>query len=133
MREINHKYLPPGSPGGRLALPPSGPSQALAACRTAHIVTQYCVGANYTWLLVEGVYLHRLLVLVGGSEEGHFRGYLLLGWGEPRPRPRPAQLAWTPHCPSRSTSGGLPPLRASASPARQRNPAGRGPGGPGAR
>lgn len=59
--------------------------QALAPCRTAQIVTQYCVGANYTWLLVEGIYLHSLLVLVGGSEGGHFRGYLLFGWGEPRP------------------------------------------------
>nr|XP_020028514.1 gastric inhibitory polypeptide receptor isoform X2 [Castor canadensis] len=58
-------------------------NQALAACRTAQIVTQYCVGANYTWLLVEGVYLHRLLVLVGGSEDGHFHCYLLLGWGAP--------------------------------------------------
>ncbi|ELK12763.1 Gastric inhibitory polypeptide receptor [Pteropus alecto] len=72
-------------------LPPPGPSpgdqapplwnQALAACRTAQIVTQYCVGANYTWLLVEGIYLHSLLALVGGSEGGHFRCYLLLGWG----------------------------------------------------
>ncbi|KAI4534697.1 hypothetical protein MG293_015557 [Ovis ammon polii] len=72
-------------------LPPPGPypgdqvltlwNQALAACRTAQIVTQYCVGANYTWLLVEGIYLHSLLVLVGGSEEGHFRCYMLLGWG----------------------------------------------------
>ncbi|KAL6085901.1 hypothetical protein STEG23_010902 [Scotinomys teguina] len=59
-------------------------NQALAACRTAQIVTQYCVGANYTWLLVEGVYLHHLLVIVGGSEKGHFRCYLLLGWGIPR-------------------------------------------------
>ncbi|XP_040590443.1 gastric inhibitory polypeptide receptor isoform X13 [Mesocricetus auratus] len=58
-------------------------NQALAACRTAQIVTQYCVGANYTWLLVEGVYLHHLLVIVGGSEKGHFRCYLLLGWGAP--------------------------------------------------
>ncbi|XP_049982267.1 gastric inhibitory polypeptide receptor [Alexandromys fortis] len=58
-------------------------SQALAACRTAQIVTQYCVGANYTWLLVEGVYLHHLLVIVGGSEKGNFRCYLLLGWGAP--------------------------------------------------
>ncbi|XP_021497803.1 gastric inhibitory polypeptide receptor isoform X1 [Meriones unguiculatus] len=74
-------------------LPPLGPytgdqtpalwNQALAACRTAQVVTQYCVGANYTWLLVEGVYLHRLLVIVGGSEKGHFRCYLLLGWGGP--------------------------------------------------
>lgn len=74
-------------------LPPLGPytgnqtptlwNQALAACRTAQILTQYCVGANYTWLLVEGVYLHHLLVVVRRSEKGHFRCYLLLGWGEP--------------------------------------------------
>ncbi|EPY84967.1 gastric inhibitory polypeptide receptor [Camelus ferus] len=72
-------------------LPPTGPypgdqapllwNQALAACRTAQVMTQYCVGANYTWLLVEGIYLHSLLVLVGGSEEGHFRCYMLVGWG----------------------------------------------------
>lgn len=53
-------------------------------------MTQYCVGANYTWLLVEGIYLHRLLVLVGDSEGGHFCYYLLLGWGEPRPCPWPS-------------------------------------------
>ncbi|XP_072824862.1 gastric inhibitory polypeptide receptor isoform X2 [Vicugna pacos] len=74
-------------------LPPTGPypgdqapllwNQALAACRTAQVMTQYCVGANYTWLLVEGIYLHSLLVLVGGSEEGHFRCYMLVGWGAP--------------------------------------------------
>ncbi|CAK6437208.1 unnamed protein product [Pipistrellus nathusii] len=58
-------------------------NQALGPCRTAQIVTQYCVGANYTWLLVEGIYLHSLLVLVGGSEGGPFRGYLLFGWGAP--------------------------------------------------
>ncbi|KAL1769379.1 gastric inhibitory polypeptide receptor [Sigmodon hispidus] len=74
-------------------LPPLGPfkgdqtptlwNETLAGCRTAQIMTQYCVGANYTWLLVEGVYLHHLLVIVGGSEKGHFRCYLLLGWGAP--------------------------------------------------
>ena len=63
-------------------------------------MTQYCVGANYTWLLVEGIYLHSLLVLVGGSEEGHFRCYMLLGWGEPRPCPLP--------CPARFPSRKLP-------------------------
>ncbi|XP_070489090.1 gastric inhibitory polypeptide receptor isoform X5 [Equus przewalskii] len=72
---------PPGPyPGDQ---PPALWNQALAACRTAQIVTQYCVGANYTWLLVEGIYLHSLLVLVGRSEEGHFHCYLLLGWGAP--------------------------------------------------
>uniref|UniRef100_A0A8C7AYZ5 Gastric inhibitory polypeptide receptor n=1 Tax=Neovison vison TaxID=452646 RepID=A0A8C7AYZ5_NEOVI len=76
------RLLPPLGPylGGQAPVPWN---LALAACRTAQIVTQYCVGANYTWLLVEGVYLHSLLVLVGGSEGGHFRCYLLLGWGAP--------------------------------------------------
>ncbi|XP_012862073.1 gastric inhibitory polypeptide receptor [Echinops telfairi] len=73
-------------------------SQALAACRTAQVVTQYCVGANYTWLLVEGVYLHSVLVLVGGSEGDHFRCYLLLGWGEPRPTPQPGFLVSVLYC-----------------------------------
>ncbi|XP_060042129.1 gastric inhibitory polypeptide receptor isoform X2 [Erinaceus europaeus] len=72
---------PPGPYPGDEA--PALWNHALAACRTAQVVTQYCVGANYTWLLVEGVYLHSLLVLVGGSEEGHFRCYLLFGWGAP--------------------------------------------------
>ncbi|XP_036131439.1 gastric inhibitory polypeptide receptor [Molossus molossus] len=72
--------LPGPSPGDQA---PILWNKALATCRTAQIVTQYCVGANYTWLLVEGIYLHSLLVLVGGSEGGHFRGYLLLGWGAP--------------------------------------------------
>nr|XP_044615970.1 gastric inhibitory polypeptide receptor isoform X2 [Equus asinus] len=82
---------PPGPyPGDQ---PPALWNQALAACRTAQIVTQYCVGANYTWLLVEGIYLHSLLVHVGRSEEGHFHCYLLLGWGEPRPCPLPGACA----------------------------------------
>ncbi|XP_043853934.1 gastric inhibitory polypeptide receptor [Dromiciops gliroides] len=59
------------------------PFQALAACRVAQIVTQYCVSANHTWLLVEGIYLHSLLVLMAFSEESHFKCYLFLGWGGP--------------------------------------------------
>ncbi|KAK2491947.1 hypothetical protein MC885_011916, partial [Smutsia gigantea] len=109
-------------------LPPPGPypgdkvpllwNQALAACRLAQTVTQYCVGASYTWLLVEGVYLHSLLVLVGGSEGGHLRCYLLLGWGEPRPRPLPSPAR--PHSPDCSAGS---PDAASASPLRRGTPA----------
>ncbi|KAM9032867.1 gastric inhibitory polypeptide receptor isoform 3-T3 [Sarcophilus harrisii] len=69
-------------------LPPLGlhfgdPSQSLAACRVAQVVTQYCVSANHTWLLGEGVYLYSLLVLMPFSEDSHFRCYLFLGWGGP--------------------------------------------------
>ncbi|XP_051846835.1 gastric inhibitory polypeptide receptor [Antechinus flavipes] len=59
------------------------PGQSLAACRVAQVVTQYCVSANHTWLLVEGVYLYSLLVLMAFSEDSHFKCYLFLGWGGP--------------------------------------------------
>ncbi|XP_053122742.1 gastric inhibitory polypeptide receptor isoform X2 [Hemicordylus capensis] len=57
--------------------------QALAGCRLAQVLTQYCVCANYYWLLVEGLYLHNLLGLMAFSEESYFPGYLLIGWGAP--------------------------------------------------
>uniref|UniRef100_A0A8C3SHP1 G-protein coupled receptors family 2 profile 2 domain-containing protein n=1 Tax=Chelydra serpentina TaxID=8475 RepID=A0A8C3SHP1_CHESE len=57
--------------------------QAAAGCRLAQVLTQYCVAANYYWLLVEGLYLHNLLVLMAISEESCFVGYLLVGWGAP--------------------------------------------------
>ncbi|XP_067412659.1 gastric inhibitory polypeptide receptor [Emydura macquarii macquarii] len=60
-----------------------GDDQAAAGCRLAQVLTQYCVGANYYWLLVEGLYLHNLLVLMAISEESCFVGYLLVGWGVP--------------------------------------------------
>lgn len=57
--------------------------QAASSCRVAQVLMQYCVGANYYWLLVEGLYLHNLLVLRVFSENSYFCGYLLIGWGTP--------------------------------------------------
>uniref|UniRef100_UPI003AB07644 glucagon receptor n=1 Tax=Centroberyx gerrardi TaxID=166262 RepID=UPI003AB07644 len=57
--------------------------QAVSGCRVAQVLMQYCVGANYYWLLVEGLYLHNLLVLMVFSENSYFCGYLLIGWGTP--------------------------------------------------
>ncbi|XP_014341377.1 glucagon receptor isoform X3 [Latimeria chalumnae] len=57
--------------------------QAAVGCRLAQVLMQYCVGANYYWLLVEGLYLHNLLVVMVLSEKSYFRGYLLIGWGAP--------------------------------------------------
>lgn len=45
---------------------------------------QYCVAANYYWLLVEGVYLYSLLALSVFSEQRVFRLYLSIGWGKAR-------------------------------------------------
>uniref|UniRef100_A0A8C7E5B9 G-protein coupled receptors family 2 profile 2 domain-containing protein n=1 Tax=Naja naja TaxID=35670 RepID=A0A8C7E5B9_NAJNA len=59
--------------------------QAVTGCRLAQILTQYCVCANYFWLLVEGLYLHNLLGPMAFMGESYLPAYLLLGWGESLP------------------------------------------------
>ncbi|KAM9321950.1 gastric inhibitory polypeptide receptor [Gastrophryne carolinensis] len=56
--------------------------RTLIGCRVAQTLTQYCVAANYYWLLVEGLYLHNLLVL-SFSEDAVLLRYMALGWGAP--------------------------------------------------
>ncbi|XP_064410705.1 vasoactive intestinal polypeptide receptor 2 [Latimeria chalumnae] len=51
-------------------------------CKAILVFFQYCVMANFFWLLVEGLYLHTLLVVIF-SENRHFIVYLLIGWGIP--------------------------------------------------
>ncbi|KAM7074555.1 gastric inhibitory polypeptide receptor [Ciconia maguari] len=74
------RRLRPG-PGHPLQL--LGQQQAVAGCRLAQALTQYCVGANYGWLLAEGLFLHKLLVLAAFSGERCLPAFLLLGWGAP--------------------------------------------------
>ncbi|XP_016375448.1 gastric inhibitory polypeptide receptor-like isoform X2 [Sinocyclocheilus rhinocerous] len=57
--------------------------QVMSGCRVAQVLMQYCVGANYYWLLVEGLYLHNLLVVMVFSENSYFCVYLFIGWGTP--------------------------------------------------
>ncbi|KAG9468757.1 hypothetical protein GDO78_022005 [Eleutherodactylus coqui] len=57
--------------------------RTLLGCRVAQTVTQYCVAANYYWLLVEGLYLHNLLLVLSFSEEAALPRYMVLGWGAP--------------------------------------------------
>ncbi|KAG8512006.1 Glucagon-like peptide 1 receptor [Galemys pyrenaicus] len=52
-------------------------------CRLVFLLMQYCVAANYYWLLVEGVYLYTLLAFSVFSEQRIFRLYLSIGWGVP--------------------------------------------------
>ncbi|XP_075042275.1 gastric inhibitory polypeptide receptor isoform X2 [Mixophyes fleayi] len=56
--------------------------RTLVGCRVAQTITQYCVAANYYWLLVEGLYLHNLLLMLSFSEEAALPQYMVLGWGE---------------------------------------------------
>uniref|UniRef100_A0A8C8S6G0 Glucagon receptor n=1 Tax=Pelusios castaneus TaxID=367368 RepID=A0A8C8S6G0_9SAUR len=57
--------------------------EAAAGCRAATVFMQYGIVANYCWLLVEGVYLHNLLVHAVFSERSYFTLYLGIGWGAP--------------------------------------------------
>ncbi|MBZ3877112.1 Vasoactive intestinal polypeptide receptor 2, partial [Sciurus carolinensis] len=60
---------------------PDQPS-SWVGCKLSLVFFQYCIMANFYWLLVEGLYLHTLLVAVlpRGS---CFLVYLLIGWGIP--------------------------------------------------
>ncbi|XP_043940763.1 glucagon-like peptide 1 receptor [Protopterus annectens] len=57
--------------------------QESLSCKLVFMLMQYCVAANYYWLLVEGIYLHTLLAFSVFSEQRAFRTYLLIGWGVP--------------------------------------------------
>ncbi|XP_005454889.1 glucagon receptor isoform X1 [Oreochromis niloticus] len=56
---------------------------AVMWCRGAMVMMQYSVMANNYWLLVEGIYLHSLLVITVFSERKYFYIYLAIGWGAP--------------------------------------------------
>ncbi|KAL0993557.1 hypothetical protein UPYG_G00109700 [Umbra pygmaea] len=52
-------------------------------CRIAILMMQYSIMANSYWLLVEGIYLHNLLVITVFTERNYFNIYLCIGWGAP--------------------------------------------------
>ncbi|XP_036841763.1 vasoactive intestinal polypeptide receptor 2 isoform X2 [Oncorhynchus mykiss] len=55
---------------------------SLIGCKASLVIFQYFIMANFFWLLVEGLYLHTLLIVIF-SENRHFIVYLLIGWGFP--------------------------------------------------
>uniref|UniRef100_A0AAY4E9K7 Vasoactive intestinal peptide receptor 2 n=1 Tax=Denticeps clupeoides TaxID=299321 RepID=A0AAY4E9K7_9TELE len=55
---------------------------SLVGCKASLVVFNYFIMANFFWLLVEGLYLHTLLMVIF-SENRHLIVYLLIGWGFP--------------------------------------------------
>ncbi|XP_076000263.1 glucagon receptor [Genypterus blacodes] len=58
-------------------------NEIMVGCRIAFVMMQYSIMANSYWLLVEGIYLHNLLVITVFTERNYFNIYLCIGWGAP--------------------------------------------------
>ncbi|XP_063076888.1 glucagon receptor isoform X2 [Engraulis encrasicolus] len=58
-------------------------NETAIGCRVAVVMMQYSITANSYWLLVEGIYLHNLLVVTVLHERNYFGIYLCIGWGIP--------------------------------------------------
>ncbi|KAJ3600846.1 hypothetical protein NHX12_031821 [Muraenolepis orangiensis] len=58
-------------------------NETTVACRIAMVMMQYSIMANSYWLLVEGIYLHNLLIITVFPERNYFNIYLCIGWGAP--------------------------------------------------
>ncbi|XP_007552037.2 PREDICTED: vasoactive intestinal polypeptide receptor 2 [Poecilia mexicana] len=61
---------------------PCSNQPSLVGCKASLVFFHYFIMANFFWLLVEGLYLHTLLVVIF-SENQHFIIYMFIGWGIP--------------------------------------------------
>ncbi|CAL7939576.1 unnamed protein product [Xylocopa violacea] len=52
-------------------------------CKGITSVWQYFIVANYSWILMEGLYLHNLVVLAFCADSAAINLYVLIGWGLP--------------------------------------------------
>ncbi|XP_047493446.1 secretin receptor-like [Penaeus chinensis] len=52
-------------------------------CKLMICVWQYFILANYSWLLMEGLYLHSLIFMALFTDSSAITLYILLGWGLP--------------------------------------------------
>ncbi|XP_076378981.1 secretin receptor [Megalopta genalis] len=52
-------------------------------CKAITSTWQYSIVANYSWILMEGLYLHNLVVLAFCSDSAATNLYIFMGWGLP--------------------------------------------------
>ncbi|XP_014663609.1 PREDICTED: parathyroid hormone/parathyroid hormone-related peptide receptor-like isoform X2 [Priapulus caudatus] len=52
-------------------------------CKLLVTVWHYCLMANYFWILMEGLYLHSLILMNVFTERSGIRWYTILGWAGP--------------------------------------------------
>nr|XP_019965460.1 PREDICTED: vasoactive intestinal polypeptide receptor 1-like [Paralichthys olivaceus] len=52
-------------------------------CKAAVTFFHFCVSSNFSWLLVEGLYLQTLLIFTFTQTRKLFRIYAVIGWGSP--------------------------------------------------
>jgi hypothetical protein len=50
-------------------------------CKVLTTICHYCIIANYTWIFIEGLYLHNLIFLALFSDTSAITLYVTLGWG----------------------------------------------------
>ncbi|CAL8292471.1 unnamed protein product [Lota lota] len=55
---------------------------SLVGCKSSLVFFNYFVTANFFWLLVEGLYLHTLLMVIH-TYSVHLSTYMFIGWGIP--------------------------------------------------
>ncbi|XP_043487306.1 secretin receptor-like [Polistes fuscatus] len=53
------------------------------ACKIITSMWQYFIVANYSWILMEGLYLHNLIFMALCIDNTAITSYILLGWGLP--------------------------------------------------
>ncbi|XP_066989828.1 secretin receptor-like isoform X2 [Macrobrachium rosenbergii] len=58
-------------------------SSEVWSCKLLISVWQYFILANYSWLLMEGLYLHSLIFMALFTDSSAITLYILLGWGLP--------------------------------------------------
>ncbi|XP_040912297.1 secretin receptor [Toxotes jaculatrix] len=53
------------------------------SCKLATVLSNYCIMANYSWLLAEGHYLYSLVSVSLFSQRRRLWSYIVVGWGSP--------------------------------------------------